>query len=80
MTASHTRPSRAAFLSTVPCPVIVIARADDIAPRPDTGAAQADAAPHGRLHVVSDCSHHVPLEQPACLNGILRKVIADEVW
>ena len=79
VTAFHTRPSRAGFLATIRCPVIVITGADDTAPGPVTSAAQANAAPHGRLHVISDCGHYVPLEGPGRLNAILREVIAVQV-
>jgi pimeloyl-ACP methyl ester carboxylesterase len=45
-------------------------------PRPKASAAQADAAPRGSLHVIPECGHYVPLEQPEHLNSILRDVIA----
>jgi pimeloyl-[acyl-carrier protein] methyl ester esterase len=78
VTAFHTRPSRGGFLKTVRCPVIVVTGANDISPGPITCAAQADAAPHGRLHVIPDCGHYVPLERRECLNTILRGVIAEQ--
>ncbi len=77
VTAFHTRPSRFSFLETIRCPVIVVTGADDIAPGSATSAAMADAAPLGRLHVLSDCGHYVPLERPERLNTILRRVIAE---
>ena len=77
VTAFHTRPSRGGFLKTVRCPVIVVTGANDIAPGPITSAAQANAAPRGRLHVIPDCGHYVPLERPECRNAILRPVIAE---
>ena len=77
VTAFHTKPSRGGFLRTVRCPVIVVTGADDIAPGPITSAAQANAAPRGRLHVIPDCGHYVPLERPECRNAILRPVIAE---
>jgi hypothetical protein len=36
---------------------------------------QAASAQHGLLHVVPECGHYVPLEQPEYLNSILREVI-----
>lgn len=79
VTAFHTRPSRGAFLKAVRCPVIVVTGADDIAPGPAVSAAQAHEAHRGRVHVIPDCGHYVPLEQPGRLNGILREVIEDEM-
>ena len=74
VTAFHSRPDRDQFLSAFPGPVIVVAGADDIAPKVST--ALAKSARHGRLHVVPDCGHYVPLERPEYLNSILREVIA----
>ncbi|MEQ9330226.1 alpha/beta hydrolase [Thalassobaculum sp.] len=79
VTAFHTRPSRSGLLPTVRCPVIVVVGADDVAPGPKISAAQAHSAPQGRLHVIPDCGHYVPLERPERLNAILRGVIADQV-
>jgi pimeloyl-[acyl-carrier protein] methyl ester esterase len=76
VTVFHTRPSRDKFLREFAKPVIVVAGADDTAPGPGTSAAQAASARHGRLHVVLDCGHYVPLEKPDTLNSILREVIA----
>jgi pimeloyl-[acyl-carrier protein] methyl ester esterase len=76
VTAFHSRPSRDRLLSTFPLPVIVVTGADDVTPGTTVSRAQAEAAPRGRLHVVPDCGHYVPLERPAALNSILREVIA----
>lgn len=78
VTAFHTRPSRGAFLKAVRCPVIVVTGADDIAPGPAVSTAQAHAAHRGRVHVIPDCGHYVPLEQPGRLNAILRGVITGQ--
>ena len=78
VTAFHTSPSRGAFLKAVRCPVIVVTGADDIAPGPAVSTAQAHAAHRGRVHVIPDCGHYVPLEQPGRLNAILRGVITDQ--
>ena len=75
VTAFHSRQSRDQFLSAFPRPVIVVTGADDVTPGPKVSAAQADSARHGRLHIVPDCGHYVPLERPECLNSILREVI-----
>jgi pimeloyl-ACP methyl ester carboxylesterase len=75
VTAFHSRPSRGALLPALPCPVVFVTGAEDVAPGPATIAAQAISAPHGRLHVVPDCGHYVPLERPDQLNAILRELI-----
>jgi len=72
----HTRPSRDQFLSRFPKPVIIVAGADDVAPGPKVSKAQADLAPRGTLHIVPECGHYVPLEQPEALNSILQELIA----
>jgi len=79
VTVFHSRPNRDQFLSAFTRPVIVVTGADDGAPGPKVSAAQADMAPHGRLHIVPDCGHYVPLERPEYLNSILREVIAAEL-
>lgn len=77
VTVFHTRPSRDQLLSTFPRPVIVVTGSDDITPGPQSSARQADLAPHGRLHIIPECGHYVPLERPDMLNAILREVIAE---
>lgn len=76
MTVFHSRPSRDQFLATFPRPVIVVTGAEDTAPGLTVSKAQADLAPRGRLHVVPECGHYVPLERPENLNSILQAVIA----
>ena len=75
VTAFHSRPSREQFLSAFPRPVIVVAGADDVAPGPEVSAAQARSPQHGRLYIVPESGHYVPLEQPECLSEILHDVI-----
>jgi pimeloyl-ACP methyl ester carboxylesterase len=74
ITAFHTRPSCEQFLATFHRPVIVVTGADDVAPGPAVSKAQAESAPHGRLHIVPECGHYIPLERPDDLNAILREV------
>jgi pimeloyl-ACP methyl ester carboxylesterase len=76
VTVFHSRPSRSQFLATFPRPVIFITGADDVAPGVDVSKAQAELAQRGRLHVVPECGHYVPLERPKDLNSILEEVIA----
>ncbi|MGR9537831.1 alpha/beta fold hydrolase [Rhizobium leguminosarum] len=76
VTAFHSRPSRDEILSTFSGQVAVITGAEDTAPGPKVSAAQANSARRGRLYVIPECGHYVPLEQPEYLNSILRDVIA----
>jgi pimeloyl-ACP methyl ester carboxylesterase len=76
VTAFHSRPSRDQFLPTFARPVFVVAGAEDVAPGLKTSKAQARSAQRGRLHVVPECGHYVPLERPEILNSILEEVIA----
>jgi pimeloyl-ACP methyl ester carboxylesterase len=62
VTAFHSRADRDQFLSEFPHSVIVVTGADDIARKVST--TQAKSARNGRFHVVPDCGHYVPLEQP----------------
>ncbi|WP_431284828.1 alpha/beta fold hydrolase [Humitalea sp. 24SJ18S-53] len=76
VTAFHSRPSRDQFLAAFPRPVIIVTGAEDRMPGPEASAAQARSTPQGRLHIVQDCGHYVPLERPGPLNLILRDLIA----
>lgn len=64
VTVFHTRPSRDHVLSTFPRPVIVVTGEEDVAPGPKISAKQAKMAQHGRLHIIPECGHYVPLERP----------------
>jgi pimeloyl-ACP methyl ester carboxylesterase len=75
VTVFHSRPSRDQFLSEFSRLVIVVTGADDGAPGLKVSTAQAASAPQGRLDVVPECGHYVPLERPEYLNSILRGVI-----
>jgi pimeloyl-[acyl-carrier protein] methyl ester esterase len=75
VTVFHRRPSRERFLSEFATPIIVVTGAEDIAPA--TSAAQADTVRDGRLHVVAECGHCLPIEKPDNLNAILHDVIAE---
>ena len=71
----HTRPDREALLSELDIPVVFVTGADDTAPGPESSARQTGLIRHGRLHVIGDCGHYVPMERPDELNAILREVI-----
>lgn len=76
VTAFHSRPGRESVLTAFHGTVAVVTGAEDGARGPAVSAAQAASARHGRLHVVPECGHYVPLERPEFLNAILREVIA----
>lgn len=73
--AFHKRQSRGDVLSTFQGPVHVVTGADDVLPGLETSSRQADIAPNGRLHVIPECGHYVPMERPEALNSILRQLI-----
>lgn len=79
VTVFHSRPSRGHVLSVFSGPVVVVTGSDDRAPGPKTSALQADMAANGRLLVIPECGHYVPLEKPDVMNTILRAVIAGVV-
>ncbi|CAN7160709.1 alpha/beta fold hydrolase [Rhizobium sp. LjRoot254] len=72
----HTRPNREALLSELEIPVVFVTGADDTAPGVESSARQTGLTRNGRLHVIEDCGHYVPMERPEALNAILREVIA----
>jgi pimeloyl-ACP methyl ester carboxylesterase len=72
----HARPSRAALLPMLDCPVMVVTGEEDRAPGLRTSRAQAAAVRRGSLHVIPGCGHYVPLEQPVLLNHLLQALIA----
>jgi pimeloyl-ACP methyl ester carboxylesterase len=75
VTVFHTRPSRDDVLSSFPGPVVVVTGSEDVAPGLTTSRKQAKMAQHGRLHVVQDCGHYVPMEQPEAINSMIRQVL-----
>jgi pimeloyl-ACP methyl ester carboxylesterase len=78
ITAFHTRKARDGYLARLPFPIAVVTGAEDVAPGLKTSALQAELARYGRLHVIPDCGHYVPMERPEALNTILKDVIASE--
>ena len=76
VTAFHTRASRDQILASLPCPVVLMTGEDDPVPGLRVNTAQAASAPRGRLEIIPECGHYVPLERPAALNATLRRLIA----
>lgn len=73
--AFHSRPSREHMLTEFEGPVVIVSGDHDPTPGVTTSAAQAAQTVQGQLHVVPNCGHYVPLEQPEKLNNILQAVI-----
>lgn len=76
VTVFHTRPSRDDILSAFPGSVMVVTGVEDVAPGIETSRKQAEMAQHGRLHVIPECGHYVPMERPEAVNSIIREVIS----
>ncbi|MER9482532.1 alpha/beta hydrolase [Mesorhizobium sp. M0494] len=75
VTIFHTRPSRDDVLSNFPGPVVVVTGSEDVAPGLKISRKQAKMAQQGHLHVIPDCGHYVPMEQPEAINSIIRQVL-----
>lgn len=73
--AFHKRADQKELLSTLRCPVLCISGEHDGAPGVATMTAQARATRDGRMIVLPECGHYVPLEQPVELNLILQTLI-----
>ena len=57
-------------MAALAMPVVVVSGEHDRTPR--NCAVLAASVPNGRFHLVEDCGHYVPLEQPSRLAAILR--------
>lgn len=75
VTAFHTRPGREMLVPTLRCPIVCVSGEHDVAPGRRTSQTQANSAKDGRLIVVPDCGHYVPLEQPGQMNAVLRSLV-----
>lgn len=73
--AFHSRQSRGDVLSAFRGPVHVVTGDTDALPGTSTCATQAASAYNGCLHIIPDCGHYVPMEQPAALNWIIKHLI-----
>jgi len=76
ITAFHTRKPRDAQLRDFSFPIVVVTGEADIAPGQKTSAQQAGLAQHGRLHVIPNAGHYVPMEQPEALNAIFLNLVS----
>lgn len=75
VTVFHTRPDLEKVLADFEGLVVYVTGDRDVAPGPQSSARQTALARDGRLHVIADCGHYVPLERPEAMNDILRDVI-----
>lgn len=73
----HSRKSRAHVLNECAAPIDIITGEGDTAPGLQMSEAMAKTTKYGRLHVIPDCGHYVPLEQPSPFRTILSNIVAD---
>lgn len=67
------RPDSRPDLPTIRCPTIVVAGRDDAIASLDDARALAAGIRNAHLHVLDDCGHLSPLEQPRAVNALLRR-------
>ena len=71
--ASRSRPDSRADLAAIACPTLLICgRQDPLAP-PALHEEMAAAIPGAKLHIVEECGHLPPLEQPEEVTEALRR-------
>jgi pimeloyl-ACP methyl ester carboxylesterase len=75
--AFHDRRDLTAFARAWPKPLVVVSGDQDRTPPPVTAAQIATTtAPRRRFHLVPDCGHYVPLENPTALHTLLAPTLA----
>lgn len=72
----HSRESADGFAAGCDIPLTIVTGEHDVAPGVPACEEVAATAKRGSLHVVPNCGHYVPLEQPERLRRILEAVIA----
>lgn len=73
--AFHDRRDLTEFAAMWTKPLVVISGDQDRTPSPDTARAITTAA-NREFHLVPDCGHYVPLEQPAAFLTILERTLS----
>lgn len=63
-------------LADIECPTLVLCGQDDLITPPDVHRELAAGISGARLHVIEECGHLVPLEQPEQVTGLLRDWLA----
>ncbi|MCX4026515.1 alpha/beta hydrolase [Endozoicomonas sp. SM1973] len=73
LTATLNRENREPLLSGIQQPTLLVgAKHDQIAPHKAIST-MASLIPHSELHILEDCGHMIPLEQPQILTKILQQ-------
>ncbi len=75
LTAFHTRPSSEESLAGFDLPVHVVTGEDDVFPGLQYSDVMASKAKYGKLHIIRESGHYVPLVQSEQFNEILKRVI-----
>jgi pimeloyl-ACP methyl ester carboxylesterase len=75
VTAFHSRRGLEELLPTLTCPILCVSGEHNVAPSLATTTAEAKLARDGRLIIVPESGHYVPMEQPERLNTILESLI-----
>ena len=73
--AFHDRRDLTEFATAWTKPLVVISGDQDRTPSPDTARAITHGA-NREFHLVPDCGHYVPLEQPGAFRTILERTLA----
>jgi len=68
-----TRADAAPILEQVACPTLVVCGAHDHYSPPDRHVQMVDLIPNADLHIVENCGHMAPMEQPTVVSGLMRE-------
>src|SRR3954470_6558688 len=71
------RPDSRPGLGQIACPTLVVGGREDQVTSPALSVEMYEQIPHGDLHLLSDCGHLAPLEQPRRLAQLLKSVLED---
>jgi pimeloyl-ACP methyl ester carboxylesterase len=77
--ATINRVSRIEALSKVNCPIIIIASPNDQEISIESIKEMSDGIPESELHIIENCGHMIPLEEPEELNEILKGWLLSKV-
>lgn len=70
------RPDQRPVLATIAVPTLVVTGADDVMIPADHARAMAASIPGSDLAVIPDCGHLPPIEKPAAMADLLRRLLA----
>ncbi len=73
--ALQTRPDSAPTLAQIRCPTLVACGEEDALCPPALHAEMAAQIPDAELHLIGDCGHLAPMEQPEAVTDLLRNWI-----